>query len=326
MKRIFSILSFFAIVHFTFAQTSNLVVFSDGSENFTLFVNGVRQNGTPASNVRATGLVGDMCKVRVVFEKGAIPEITRNLMLDIGLEQNYSIVKNKKGEFVLRLNGSGPIQNTADVASLPAAPRASVAPSSPPAPSTTTSSSVTTVTTTTQQQKAVPGENVSMTMNTPEGNVSLSVSVSGGDNATGAVAVSGVNMTGSVTTTSTTTTTSSSTQVGNTQVRQEAASAAPAKNCAFTDSDFASAVSSIKSKSFADVKMSTSKQAIRNRCLTTKQAKQIIELFDFEEDKLAFAKHAYASVSDKENYFQVSDLFDHASTQDEFNEFLAGQN
>lgn len=89
--------------------------------------------------------------------------------------------------------------------------------------------------------------------------------------------------------------------------------------------DFNAALNSIKSKSFSDTKLTLAKQILSTNCITAMQARAMAQEFTFEADKLAFAKLAYASTVDKNNYFQVNDIFDFESSIEELAEFIATQ-
>jgi len=80
----------------------------------------------------------------------------------------------------------------------------------------------------------------------------------------------------------------------------------------------------IKAALFGDDKMNVATQALTGKCVTVVQVKSIIKLFNFEDEKLAFAKYAYDYTQDKNNYYQVNSSFDFSSTKQELNEFVKG--
>lgn len=86
--------------------------------------------------------------------------------------------------------------------------------------------------------------------------------------------------------------------------------------------DFASAKTSISSKSFEDSKLTTAKQVANSNCLTADQVKQIMKLFSFEDSRLDFAKYAYTHTFDVGNYFKVNDAFQFESSIDELNDAI----
>jgi hypothetical protein len=97
---------------------------------------------------------------------------------------------------------------------------------------------------------------------------------------------------------------------------------APDKTCDMPAADFNKMKGSIKSKSFSDDKMSTLKVAIKNKCVTTDQVKDLLDLFSFESDKMEAAKFLYAYTSDKDNYYTVADVFSFSSSKGELNKFI----
>jgi len=103
-----------------------VTVFSQSGENFTLYLNGDRKNGAPASRV-VTNVSEVPVAFRIVFADGTTPELTRK-----GIRQGtnclYSIEKNKKGERVLKIQDCN---NDPVVASEPVQPATPTQPSAP---------------------------------------------------------------------------------------------------------------------------------------------------------------------------------------------------
>lgn len=71
--------------------------------------------------------------------------------------------------------------------------------------------------------------------------------------------------------------------------------------------------------------MTLAKQVLRANCVSTDQVIGIMNLFSFEDNKLAFAKFAYEKTTDKGNYYKINDAFTYSSSIDELNEFLEGK-
>lgn len=129
--------------------------------------------------------------------------------------------------------------------------------------------------------------------------------------------------------TSTSTTVTSSSYTSSSSSRDDSGNVskdADAISCSMTGSEYNQVVASVKSKSFADVKLTVLKQAIKGRCISAGQVKSLADLLSFEDDKLDFAKFAYDYTSDKKNYYRVNDTFAHESTIDDLNEYLEGKN
>lgn len=86
-----------------FAQNSNLIIFSDSGEEFTMFLNGVQQNQKPAANVKASSLNADFYKVRIQFNNKSIPTMDKSVWFETkGMEYSFSITQKKNGKYVLR--------------------------------------------------------------------------------------------------------------------------------------------------------------------------------------------------------------------------------
>jgi hypothetical protein len=82
---------------------------------------------------------------------------------------------------------------------------------------------------------------------------------------------------------------------------------------------FNQAKESIAKKSFSDSKMTLAKQITASHCFSALQVKEITALFDFETDRLEYAKFAHSRCNDPQNYFLVNDAFQFESTIDELN-------
>jgi hypothetical protein len=73
MKRILFLLGFTCMSILAQAQ-SNAVLFTENGERFTVILNGLRQNDSPETNVRITGLNAEFYKLKVIFENTALGE------------------------------------------------------------------------------------------------------------------------------------------------------------------------------------------------------------------------------------------------------------
>ena len=311
----------------TFAQVNyNAIIFSENGEKFWVMLNGVRQNDAAETNAKIVGLNANGYRFKIVFQDASIPDIDKNMgMPETPTEVTFRIKQNKKGSYVLRYFSQAP---------LPSAPVAApsqqmvtystteVYPANPREEITTT----TTTSTTTSSGNVPAGgssENVNMNMNI--GGISMGVNVNVNEN---------YGNTETSTTSSSTTTTTSSTSMS---------TAAPATTTS-TDhyvmsgydgpmgcpwpmekGDYASAKSTIASKSFDDTKLTVAKQIVSSNCLFADQVKEITELMSFEDSKLDFAKYAYSRTYDQGNYFKVNNAFDFESTIEELNVYISTQ-
>lgn len=323
-----------------FAQ-ANLVIFSEDGDQFYAYVNGIRQNDKPETNVKVTGLNGN-ASLRIEFADKALPQLKQSMMLEPGFEHTARIKRDMKKQLKLRYFGQVPLDE---------APASGAA----------------TVQYHTAENPYNVADNNSTPLNTPRNNTSVTgstvtttTSQGTSDLNNGAVNINmsgtGVNMNvGSndlnnnkttKTTTSTTVTSSSSYTNSSTGYNNNGSYNDGRNNhnpkgnnsnyynqpiitngcqSAMPQANFAKLKQTVDSKPFSDTKMSTAKVATKNGCLSTAQVKELCNLFSMDDDRLAYAKYAYAFCVDKANYYQVSETFKFSSTTDAFNKFLEGQ-
>ena len=106
--RTLCLLAFLSISFLAAAQddpgTGTVTVFSEDGTKFTLYLNGDRKNASADTRVVAANISEVPVSFRIVFEDSKIPEIKKN-----GIRQGkhclYAVVKNKKGEYVLKVGG-----------------------------------------------------------------------------------------------------------------------------------------------------------------------------------------------------------------------------
>lgn len=309
------------------AQRANAVFFSEFGEEFTLVINGQKQNQSPATNVRVEDIKQDFFQIRVDFADPSNEGFKANVGAEPGTESTYIIRKNRKGVYVARLHNAVPIDDAPVVdrpgTSVPA-PQPEVRPAQEQvqvrteAPSSVEQTTVITTTTTGAPQ----GERIGVSMQVP----GVSISIDG----------MGVDMHMKETTTvTTTTTTTSGTSTGTLPaaepVREEPVVRRPAIpgysgpiGCEWPveEASVSQMKKSIDNQSFSDQRMTVAKQATRNMCLTVNQVKEVIGLFTFEDSKLEYAKFAYDYTYDIGNYYMLNDAFTFSSSVDELNRFI----
>jgi hypothetical protein len=86
--------------------------------------------------------------------------------------------------------------------------------------------------------------------------------------------------------------------------------------------DFSRALSTIQQESFENSKLNVAKQMTSNNRLCVSQIMQICGLFSFENTKLDYAKYAYLFCVDKNNYYQVNEIFSFSSSKDELRKYV----
>ncbi len=278
------------------AQTANVVLYTENGERFYAIMNGTRMNDEPVTNLKVQDLNQPNYGLKIIFENKELGEMNKNLYLELGSEVVYAVKMNKKGSYKLAYRSAVPLAQAA-----PPAPQQQVvywgAPVAAPAPTTTVVEETVTTTTT-----APDGENVSVNINANGMGLSMNVNTNGTD------------MSGNSTTTTTTTTT-----VFNEQPVEQL----PPPCNQLAPNDFNAAKASVKSKSFSDSKMALAKQISESNCLTAQQVKELVQLFDFESDRLEFAKFAHPYCLDQNNYYKVNDAFDFESSIEELDEYIS---
>lgn len=93
--------------------------------------------------------------------------------------------------------------------------------------------------------------------------------------------------------------------------------------CMISNQEFAQILISIKKESFNNTKLVLARQILRSKqCFTTQQVIQIAKLFSFDDARLEIAKFAWDYTIDRDNYYQVADVFSYKSHKDELMKFL----
>lgn len=302
----------------------NLIIFSEDSDPFFVFVNGVKQNNSAETNVKITSLSPNV-SLRIEFVDIALPQLKQALALEPDIEHTFRIKKDTKKQVKLRYFGGVPLSEAATgipvVAYHTASDDASttnLGTGSQSGNKTTVTSSTITSTSVQDPIKSGGSENVSININMA--GVGMNMNVTGMD----ATSTTGMNSLTSTTVTSYSSN-SSFEEGDHTQSTKTKPAATDAKTCqyAMSQANFDKMKESIESKPFSDTKMSTAKVATKNACLSVNQIKIIAKLFSMDEDKLIYAKYAYAFCVDKANYYQVGDVFSFSTSTEELNSFLS---
>jgi len=88
--------------------------------------------------------------------------------------------------------------------------------------------------------------------------------------------------------------------------------------------DFSKALSVIQKESFENSKLEVAKQMTSANRLCVSQIVEICRLFSFENSKLEYAKYAYRYCVDRNNYYQVSEVFTYSASKDELRNYING--
>jgi len=318
------ILLFVFFTQIFIAQTSTITVFSQEGERFYVIVNGARQNDAPSTNVKVTDLDKPNYLVKIIFEDQNTASLNQNVyLLDYDEKRTnvtYNLKRDRKKVMKMSLNSFDYDLNqskTAEVVKYHEIENPITKP--------------TTIVKNTEIN-AVDVNMMGIGINTNIQNSEDSMNVN--------INIGGLNT--SVQTTAVTTTTSTNTSNAvKTKPNQDIKIVQPntvqpilaqddfdvvktTSDCkkVMPNADFQRAKASIAKQSFADSKMKAAKQITTINCLSTAQIIDVVSLFSFEGDKLDYAKLAYTRCIDKDNYYQVNDVFSFSATSDELIEYI----
>jgi hypothetical protein len=314
------------ITAFTFEMyaQSSVGVFNQEGERFWVIISGIKQNDTPQTNVKITGLTEPNYKIKVIFENSSLPAIDKMIFTrDVDgnyLSTSYEVAKDKKGEYKLKLSSYAEVPATNNNTQY-STPLVLVEKPAANTNQVTTNQTTTTVVTG-NTNNAGDGGSVSINAVDPVTGevISVNMSVAGGVAGTGGAVTT--------TTTSTTTTTTNNVQT-NTQIQEHYVmpgySGPVGCPWPMSEQDFQSAKMSISSKSFEDSKLTMAKQVLTSNCMLCSQVRDLMNLFSFEATKLDFAKFAFSRVFDQGNYYKLNDAFTFESSIDELNDYINGR-
>ncbi len=297
MKRTYFLIIALLVQVQLFAQSSNLIFFTEDGEKFILFIDGDQKNDAPLTRVTASGINSDFAQVKVRFEHPGAPVLTQQMMIDPGMQMTSVIRKNKKGRYVMRPVSSVPVASISETETV----RIEDATVSEKPAGTSISASSSTVSAGGQAQGG-------------DDQVSVGIGVSDGQN--------NVNMQVKVEVSGSFKETHSTAPEDPEPVSQESQIVECA---AMSTADYTRAKKSISNKAFADEKMTIVRQVLRANCVSVDQVIGFIDLFTFEENKLDVAKAAYVRTTDKGNYYQVNDALTYSESVEELNRFLESQ-
>ena len=309
-KVLFFVFALFSIS--VFSQENNAIFFSQNGEQFFVIVNGIKQNAEPETNVKVTGLNAPNYKVKIIFNNG-LPEIDKNIYFnEMGSEITYLIKQDKKGVYKLRFFSQVPLAQAAP----PPSTQSVIVYHVNPLPPTNTTITQTTTTTTTSGTQPTQGASVGVNV----GGTGINMNVSINDGSTVGTTQSSVSYSET-----TTTTTSTGVPTPAPVVVEYVSGYHGPVGCPMpmSSQDFQSAKQTIASKSFEDSKLAIAKQIVNSNCLTSGQVRDLVQLFDFEDTKLKFAKYCYGYTYDLGNYYKVNDAFEFESSIDELNQYIS---
>ncbi|MFO7790326.1 MAG: DUF4476 domain-containing protein [Bacteroidota bacterium] len=331
MKRIIYLLTVLLLANLGLAQTSNLIIFHEDGEAFTLYLNGTEKNEKPKANVKVTDLDADFYKAKITFNNKSLGSFKKSIWFEEkGKAYTFRIHRKNNGKFTLR-----PVSQTELTdADTPDTPHDNEAEYEDPQDSsgevhesTETHSHTTEV----EGGSTHDGESVNMHMNVDDSGMHTSMK----DKQEGIDVNVQFETDGELTQTTSTTTTTTTTvthggettaETNNQSTHQETQenNTSTSGNCNYPmgPTDFSDAKSSIESKSFNDSKLTLAKQIAKNECLESSQVKEIMEILSYEDTRLEFAKFAWDYVYDPQKYYKVNDAFEFEMTIEELDEYL----
>ncbi|HET9824332.1 MAG TPA: DUF4476 domain-containing protein [Chitinophagaceae bacterium] len=89
-----------------------------------------------------------------------------------------------------------------------------------------------------------------------------------------------------------------------------------------SDAEFDGVLNNISREGSENNMLRSATQIINTNYLTSEQVKEMLQLFNFENNKLDLAKLAYDRTVDKRNYFVVNDVFSYGSSKEELARFI----
>jgi hypothetical protein len=283
-KYIFLIFFIYINANMLFSQNSNLIFFDQEGNKFYVVLDGVKQNTESKANVKILYVNKSIYDVEIIFEDETIGEINKTIQFNPYTETVFAIMKNKKGEQLIKWQSEISIEQASQDA-----PNQAVLyfkdqlNTKDEKPSLTNSDTTKTLTNATQPD---PNSNVNLDSigiktipNIPSGNVKADIYLPGYEGNIGCPVPLNAN-------------------------------------------DFARIKQSISSNSTDNAKLTKAKQLISSNCLLSSQVKEIMELINIEETRLELAKFAYGHTYDISNYYQLNDVFKSDTSIDELNEFI----
>ena len=91
---------------------------------------------------------------------------------------------------------------------------------------------------------------------------------------------------------------------------------------AMNDRSFQQLKQSMSRDAFEDARINIGKTAVANNYASSSQVKELMQLFNFENNKLELAKYCYRFATDKENFYSVADGLQYSSSKNELMQFI----
>lgn len=300
MKQFILIISLSIIALIVFAQTNDLVFYTDNSDKFTLYINNVKQNSTAATNVKAENISGKSIAVKVVFERSGVPVLNKTYTANTNnTEIKVQLVKGREDVYSLK--------------TISATPRSSANP-------TNNGSTVT-----------KDGGNNGSTATKDNGNHGYNNGYGNGNNHGnnghgnnhgnneygnnhGNNGYPGGYPNGGH---------PGGYPNGGYPNNGYGPSDNPMCRMPMNENDFNTLRAQVKAKSFDSSRLTMAEMACRNNCMTAEQIGALCKVFSYESTKVDFAKYAYEFCYDRRNYYKVGYSFSYSSSVDALNQYIS---
>ena len=275
---------------------SEIEVFSEVGDAFTLYLNQVPINAEPAPRVLATVDPG-FYQLRIDFVEAGRPDVYKNNFgAEAGMRSTGKITLNRKGQFVVRAFGFAPMSSTP----------------TQPAPTATAPA----VSNSGMQSNVSLSATGGVQGSTTTDQVNMNVSIGGN------VIPGGVNMNVQMSATESWSTTETTTQ-STTQSWGGQESAPVAATAEMSGLDFQDYLRAIQSKDFEDSKMSTAQAPLKaGAMLSSAQIAEVMKAFDYESTRLEFAVFAHGKCVDAHNYYKTHGSFEYELSIDDLNDAI----
>jgi thymidine kinase len=89
-----------------------------------------------------------------------------------------------------------------------------------------------------------------------------------------------------------------------------------------TDNEFNRVLDNISKERFENNMVKSATQIINANFFTSEQVKQMLQLFNSENNKLDLAKLAYDQTVDQRNFSVVNDVFSYSNSKDELARYI----
>ena len=285
------LLLFIIFLNAVIVAQSNLSIFNNNGQQFYVVLNGIRQNSKPETNVQVSQIKNGSYSVKVIFADGKTPDIDKNFLIDAPYDITTRIIF-KKGKGKLQLIGMQPTQGVIQEAVVyrptdTAEYSDAVVVNTVPSPNTSTIQTFNTTSTTLNTSGTLPEENVNLNMNVSVGGVNLNLNAN----------------------TTVQTTSATTHQVLHQQQQQQQQQPQPQQqqlnqntvNCTQTMNRLEAFKAELKDQSFEDDRLEALQLGLQRTCLNTGQAEQLLDLFTFDDNRLAVAKYLSDRLIDREN-------------------------